>query len=67
MVYIKEISVQKDWIHMNFDSEFKANMVSVELITHQMMKEYLQYFQYKWNNWYAITEKWMVSKQWDRF
>ena len=31
------------------------------------MKEYLQYFQYKQNNWYAIAEKWMASKWWDRF
>ena len=57
MVYIKEVSAQKNWIHMNLNSEFKANMISIELIMHQTMKEYLQDFQYKWNNWYAITEK----------
>ena len=42
-------------------------MVSVKLITHQTMKKYLQYFQYKQNNWYVIVEKQMTFKQWNRF
>ena len=62
MAYIRDVSVQKDWIHTNLDSEFRANMVPVELIIHQTMKEYLQYFQYKWNDWYAIAEKQIAFK-----
>ena len=67
MAHIREVSAQKNWIHMNFDSEFRANMISVKLIIHQIMEEYLQYFQYKQNDWYAVAEKWMAFKWQGRF
>ena len=34
MAYIKKISAQKDWIYINLDSEFKTNMILIELTTH---------------------------------
>ena len=34
MTHIRDILAQKDWIHINFNSEFKANMISVKLITY---------------------------------
>ena len=52
---------------MNFNPEFRANMVSVELTTHQIMKKYLQYFQYKQNDWYTVAEKQMTFKWQGRF
>ena len=42
-------------------------MVPVELTTHQTMEEYLQYFQYKWNDWHAIAEKQIAFKWQGRF
>ena len=34
MAHIKEVSAQKNSIHINFDSEFKANMILIKLIIH---------------------------------